>query len=597
MMALVEKFLEALRRGHRFLTHDIWRIGVPGETPPHGVVIKQLRACILLLRGVTEETIMLRASALTFATILFIIPFLVFMFFIIQTFNLGDYAYNTLNEYIETRVAAAVQLLHERDQQQPPAPGELNPPAADPASPDGEAESASSPQDEWLKGIDRRIAEILAQPGTPNDISERIIAMVPQVKRDTAGSGRFRMELTDLLQQGQKDQTDIKELTRQVKEHIQTEVSNTKLAQKMLALMFPIFEDRQLLASGGVNPIETLLQQAQSAAQRPGAIGIAGLLFVLSTVFGFMRNVEYTFNRIWGVQQTRNIVRSISDYMMITLLLPFGAAMMLGVNAALESQYVTTQLGLAALPLRGGPFLILCFTFTLLYYFVPNTKVKFRYAAVSGGVAAGVWSLLSWALLRFWFQLARYQIFYSSLALVPLLLLWIYFSWLTLLFGALLSFAYQNEATFALERFADKASHAYREALAVRVAVEAARRFQKGLSGLSVEIAARSWNVPSRLLHETLAALTEAGLITACATEPVTYQPGRSPETILVSDVMRVIRDAGFEPSKLRDDSEYAVLYRELEQGDRSCLKDSIASVALRLNDGENGKPAEPALQ
>lgn len=593
MTALIERILDALRRGNRFLTHDIWHIGAPGETPPHGVIIKQIRAFILLLRGVTEETIMLRASALTFATILFLVPFLVFMFFIIQTFNLGDYAYNTLDDYIEARVKAAVQLLHEPDQQQPIVasdPGGA--PSATPA-PESESGSTPAPRDQWLEGIELSIAQILAQPATPNDLAERIMDLIPESKRETTGNGRFRVQLIDLLQQGLNDKIETMDLALQVRAHILTEVRNTQLTRKMLALIFPIFEDRQLLASGGVNPIETLLQQAQNAAQRPGAIGIAGLLFVLSTVFGFMRNVEYTFNRIWGVQQTRSIVRSINDYMMITLLLPFGAAMMLGVNAALESQYITDQLGLAALPLRGGPFLILCFTFTLLYYFVPNTKVKFRYAGISGCVAAGVWSLLSWALLRFWFQLARYQIFYSSLALVPLLLLWIYFSWLILLFGALLSFAYQNEATFALERFADKASHAYREALAVRVVVEAARRFQKGLGGLSVEIAARSWNVPSRLLHETLAALTEAGLITACATEPVTYQPGRAPETILVSDVVRVVRDAGFEPSKLRGDPEYAVLYRELEQGDRNCLENSIAGVAARLNQDQAGGTGE----
>ena len=178
------------------------------------------------------------------------------------------------------------------------------------------------------------------------------------------------------------------------------------------------------------------------------------------------------------------------------------------------------------------------------------------------------------------------------------MLLWIYFSWLILLFGALLTFAYQNEATFALERFADKASHAYREALAVRVVVESARRFRKGLGGLSVETAAKAWNVPSRLLNDTLASLTSAGMMTACATEPVTYLPGRSPDIIRVSDVVRVVREAGVDPSHLREDAEYAPLYGGLEQGKAECMRATVAEVAEGLDAREapaSVAPAEPA--
>ncbi len=583
MGRLIDRIIEALSRGHRFVTRDIWDIGAPGEAPPSGVIIKQLRACILLLRGVTEETVMLRASALTFATILFLVPFLAFMFFLIQTFNLGDYAYNTLDRYFENRFQAAVELLRERDEEQ----------AAQPDSEPGlRVAPANAAEDPELAELSARLRSGINSEQDVRSIANSILAQLTDLERQALRNGRFRGELEGMIGKAVDERVTVDELSANAAGLVLKEMRNTQLAQKMMALMFPIFEDQQLFYGGSVNPVQTLLEQAQTAAQQPGAIGIAGILFILSTVFGFMRNVEYTFNRIWGVQQTRNLVRSISDYMMITLLLPFGAAMMLGVNAALENQYLAGKLGPAALTLRGGPFLILCVTFTLLYYFVPNTKVQFRYAAVSGTVAAGVWSLLSWALLRFWFQLARYQFFYSSLALVPLFLMWIYFSWLILLFGALLTFSYQNEATFSLERFADKASPAYREALAVRVAIEAARRFEKGLGGLAVEVAARDWNVPSRLLHETLGAMTQAGLLAACATEPVTYQPARSPAAVRIRDVVRVVRESGYEPSKLREDAEYAAMYRGLEQGGADWLDGTVADAVARMHTDAPEGPA-----
>jgi membrane protein len=78
-MAIKENIAQlraSVERGQRFITHDIWRIGAPGEEVPAGIIIKQIRAVILLARGLVEETLLLRASALTFATLLFLVPFL-----------------------------------------------------------------------------------------------------------------------------------------------------------------------------------------------------------------------------------------------------------------------------------------------------------------------------------------------------------------------------------------------------------------------------------------------------------------------------------------------------------------------------------------
>ena len=126
-----------------------------------------------------------------------------------------------------------------------------------------------------------------------------------------------------------------------------------------------------------------------------------------------------------------------------------------------------------------------------------------------------------WSYVKFQTGLVRYTWFFSTFALFPLLLMYIYFSWLILLFGALVSYAYQNEKTFAMERLADHATFAYREALAVRIMVELARRFRHGQYPLTVKEAAENWNVPSRLVSETLESMIQAKLVTACATTTI----------------------------------------------------------------------------
>ena len=105
------ELIAALRRGKRFVTHDVWRIGMPGEEIPHGLIIKNVRVVILLFRGLTEETLLLRASALAFSTILFLVPFLAFVFAFIQTFNLGDQVYNQLSASLNNRLEQIAAIV------------------------------------------------------------------------------------------------------------------------------------------------------------------------------------------------------------------------------------------------------------------------------------------------------------------------------------------------------------------------------------------------------------------------------------------------------------------------------------------------------
>jgi membrane protein len=304
--------------------------------------------------------------------------------------------------------------------------------------------------------------------------------------------------------------------------------------------------------------------------------------------------VEWSFNRIWGVQRARGLLRTASDYMLITLLLPFGAAFVLGINAALENPALVEMLGTLSYGLRLIQLLLICLIFSLLYWLVPNTRVEIPYALLGGVVAGILWMLLAWAYVKFQFGLPRYTLFFSTFALIPLLLMWIYSSWLILLFGALLSFAYQNEKTFAMERWVDRASFAYREMLALRVMIELTRRFLYGLAPWPAATLAAALNVPSRLLNETLVRLEESGLVLTCAGDPPTYVPGRAPETIRVRHVLDALRYAGEEPSLLRQEPGFRSLYERLRAWDPTVL-DCPLTDWLRETDKDAQTNAVPS--
>jgi membrane protein len=365
--------------------------------------------------------------------------------------------------------------------------------------------------------------------------------------------------------------------------------SDEKLREDLLRLLFPWWESLNEGDSTYEDPIRLMVGLADKSATSGKALTISGVLFVLTTVFGLMRNVEWSLNRIWGVKRSRSYFRTTSDYLLVTLLLPFVAAAVLGVTAALASPTIKESLGPFSALLLAGQFGFVTLSFSLLYFFVPNTHVRFQNALLGGTFAALLWISLSWAYVHANVGLARYTLFFSTFAAFPLLLMWTYASWVVLLIGAIVSFAYQNEKTFAMERFADKAPFAYREAVAARILLEAARRFQEGQPGMASENMAQTWNIPLRLVNETLECLIAAKLIVPCTTEPTTYQPARSPDRTQLREVVTALREHGTDPSLLRKEGQYGTLYAALDAADPSYLDASLSRLARQVPAEGNG--------
>ncbi len=501
MISYIQSGLDALERGRRFVTHDIWYIGRPGEQIPHGLIIKQVRVVILLMQNLLQGALLLRAAALTFTTTLSIVPFLAIIFFVIQQLNLGADISNLVLSMVEDRRVQTEEID-----------------AAPKATP-----ATSTPQ-------------------------------TNTVPADTSTSAPAAKNVDP----------------------------NKQVAAMLLEWVFPELK-REAPNPNDVDPVAWIAARATESVDF-SKMGTLGLLFVFATVFGLMWNIESAFNAIWGLKATRSWYRIFSDYMMVVLLLPFLVAGVLSVTAVLTSGPIAERLGVLAYGLRGIQYIVIWAAFAVLYAMVPNTKVMWRYALLGGVVAGTLWCLTSWAYVELQIGVSRNSLVYSSFVLFPLLLMWIHISWIILLFGAELTFAYQNEKTFAMERHAAGASHAYREAVGLRAMVEVCRRFDSGESGLAVADAAQEWNVPTRLINQTLDLLEEVGLVRRCSTEPVTYAPSRSIHKITIGDVVHSLRESGREPSALRQDELLRPLLEEVSAAEAPPLRANMADLIHRFN-------------
>jgi membrane protein len=164
-----------------------------------------------------------------------------------------------------------------------------------------------------------------------------------------------------------------------------------------------------------------------------------GVLALAVTAFMMLVNIEQAFNTIWRVRKSR---RGVSSFLLYWAILSLGP-LLLGSGFAISTYLTSTSL-LSGPHALVGVKLLLTFTpllfsvaaFTLIYSTVPNAQVPFKHALL-GGIFTAVLFEVAKAIFGLYVSFfPSYQLIYGAFATVPLFLLWLYVSWLIVLFGA-----------------------------------------------------------------------------------------------------------------------------------------------------------------
>lgn len=171
-------------------------------------------------------------------------------------------------------------------------------------------------------------------------------------------------------------------------------------------------------------------------ASEMGAVGILSLLVVALLLIS---NVDKTLNRIWQTPSERPIVYTFAIYWMVITLGP----MLIGTSVVVSSYLAgfatfaeTYTPGLGTLLLEMVPSIATLLTFIILYMLVPNRRVKARYAIPGALVATLCFELTKKGFAYYVTDFASYQVIYGALAVLPILFLWVYVSWVVILLGA-----------------------------------------------------------------------------------------------------------------------------------------------------------------
>ena len=282
--------------------------------------------------------------------------------------------------------------------------------------------------------------------------------------------------------------------------------------------------------------ITVYMEQVASNAARLTYVSLAGL-FVM--VILMLLTVDRAFNSIWRAQRRRPFWMAVLGYVLLMLFAP----LLLALSMSATSYFMSISFGV----MRETPYATVALlklvstvgttiTFALIYSVVPSRHVPLRHALLGGLFAAVLFESMKHFFGIYITRVPTYNLIYGTFAAIPLFLVWIYLSWITVLLGAEVAAAlgyWQGDAW----RRAGQPEAALHDGLEVLRELVAARRANEEVTLLDLK---RRLPLPVDRIEDVLDTLLDTQLIEKHGTLQPRYRLVRAPEEISVADAYRM---------------------------------------------------------
>jgi len=289
------------------------------------------------------------------------------------------------------------------------------------------------------------------------------------------------------------------------------------LDQNMKQLLTDKFQAQQEV-------LNWLLQNASNAIEdtRGGYIAGVGMIVLFWSVMSLLHHIENSFNHIWQIRSSRPWYRKFTDYLTIMLIAPVFIILSSSIKVFIGTElaeYITRApildffKPLISFLFRMAPYIISWITLTILFIIMPNTKVKFLPALISGIIAGSILQGLQRLYIDLQFGISKLSAIYGSFAAVPLLILLLQSSWIIVLLGAEISFANQNISRYEFESDSLNISNYQKRALVIMILHMIIRNFSIGEKPISAENIANNLKIPARLAIDILQDLSNVKLV------------------------------------------------------------------------------------
>jgi membrane protein len=223
------------------------------------------------------------------------------------------------------------------------------------------------------------------------------------------------------------------------------------------------------------------MQEFSAVISDPASsFNLTAFAVLIFTSILLINSIENTLNEIWQVFEPRSLTDRISIFSAILLLAPVLAVSAfyftkLRLEPLIDSQQVMRLYTFLL------PFLIDFMGFFALNYLVPKAPVKVSAAIIGAFTSALLFGLAKIGFAFYIERFASYDKLYGALASIPIFLVWLYLSWIVVLYGA--EVAYQSQHLPRLGRIKRRSVLSAGDAqavLALQTLIMISRAFERG---------------------------------------------------------------------------------------------------------------------
>ena len=196
---------------------------------------------------------------------------------------------------------------------------------------------------------------------------------------------------------------------------------------------------------------EFVTVQLDALQQAPVRLGIAGSILMIWAAMGVFGALTSAINHAWGVEKQPSYFKHklISFVMLVAsgILLLGGLLLVTAINVAESTWFagvlerVPALVFLQSLAIKWASTATFIFVVGLVFYFVPNAKVRFRDVWVGAVITGLLWRGALAGFSIYVRDLSRFSV-HGSIAAVVVFLVYIYISAVILLYGVQVTAAY-----------------------------------------------------------------------------------------------------------------------------------------------------------
>ena len=199
--------------------------------------------------------------------------------------------------------------------------------------------------------------------------------------------------------------------------------------------------------------VDSLLQAADNivVTAESGLFGFISMATFIWLVLFIMMTVRRVFNNVWKVNKEKSFLKMIGVIIGITILSPF--VVIIFFSGSVIYSHVLDLLFPSGFILSGvlKSFLswvlfagISILVMALMFKYIPGTKVQMRHAFKGAIVSGLVFTAVQYLYLETQVMVAKQNAIYGVLAALPLFMVWLNLGWTIVMYGAELSYAFQN---------------------------------------------------------------------------------------------------------------------------------------------------------